>query len=665
MKMFQKIIAIIIVGVFLECGISGNLLKASVINNFDSVFFDLANPRLTGNIIDIPVYFKSSDSIISLDFSFKFNEQNIKFDSVVSYKNYLLPLASFSSTDRYLRFTSNSNTFRTYEKQVVLFYLRFHFVGEEACKKISANDFNSITTYLNGDACSYKLTPPAPFKVPNANFSSAKACVGVPTQFTDKTILTNAALASWKWSFGNGKTSTEQNPVTTYTASSAFTVTLTVQSNEGCRDTVIKNINTNPSPRTGFSYTTSCAAGNILFTNSSFISRGSIASYHWDFGDEASSTEKNSKHNYYSNGTYSVSLTAISDSGCYAGSSSPIDVNMLQAQFTPYNTCVGQTVSFTDNSTSASVVYPVSSWKWYLGDGNTSTLQNPSNSYQISGTYIISLKVNDGMCNDSTTKVIRIEEAPVVDFAESTTMGCMPLTVSFIDSSIVNTESIYLWDFGDGNTSSDTSPSHTFVVNGDYTIKLRVETLGGCKDSAIKTNLVNVYGSPVKFSASSNKVKLNNAKIEFSNLINGYPLWYWSFNDSSYTSLFSPIHTFADTGKYRVCLTGRDFQGCSSTYCDTIAVLPANVIVVPQAFTPNGDNINDILYVRGGPLNEMKWSIYNEWGNQIFFSDSQNQGWDGTHKSTPQPAGKYKYVVQGKTDENENVSLHGVVVLIR
>ena len=122
--------------------------------------------------------------------------------------------------------------------------------------------------------------------------------------------------------------------------------------------------------------------------------------------------------------------------------------------------------------------------------------------------------------------------------------------------------------------------------------------------------------------------------------------WNWSFGDSTSSSLQNPTHTYADTGLYVVTLSVSSDSGCVASYTDTLVFVPCangeiNPPAVPTAFTPNNDGHNDILYVMGGPFKELHFRIYNEWGNEIFSSDSQSVGWDGTYKGQVVQEGVY------------------------
>jgi gliding motility-associated-like protein len=127
----------------------------------------------------------------------------------------------------------------------------------------------------------------------------------------------------------------------------------------------------------------------------------------------------------------------------------------------------------------------------------------------------------------------------------------------------------------------------------------------------------------------------------------------------------NPSHIYSDSGKYEICLTSSSSEFCLSKLCDTITVLGSKKLALPTAFSPNGDGKNDIFKLLGGPCQELDFKVFNEWGNLIFESFSQEIGWDGTYKGELQPVGSYNYIVTGKTVDELIIDLFGIVNLTR
>jgi len=155
--------------------------------------------------------------------------------------------------------------------------------------------------------------------------------------------------------------------------------------------------------------------------------------------------------------------------------------------------------------------------------------------------------------------------------------------------------------------------------------------------------------------------------IQFTDLSSGATTWDWDFGDEIGTSIVqNPVYSYSDSGSYTVILTITNKDGCTDTAMKEMIISGDEVtpFAIPSAFTPNGDGVNDILYVRGGPYSEFEFRIFNEWGNQIFRSTEQQQGWDGTIKGKLQPAGTYVYTFEGKMLDNSTYKLAGEVTLV-
>jgi PKD repeat protein len=221
--------------------------------------------------------------------------------------------------------------------------------------------------------------------------------------------------------------------------------------------------------------TSGAAPLEVQFTDAST----GATSWSWTFGDGATSTEKSPKHTYSSPGTYTVSLTATNEAGA---SSKDLKIVVTTqppiADFTatPTSGKVPLTVQFTDASTGAT------SWSWTFGDGATSTEKSPKHIYKVAGTYTATLSVkNEGGSSEKQVTITvqpQTVKKPVAKFTQDKYSGKVPLTITFTDKS-TNSPTSYLWRFGDGSTSTDRNPSHTYTKVGVYLIRLTVTNSAG------------------------------------------------------------------------------------------------------------------------------------------------------------------------------------------
>ena len=301
-----------------------------------------------------------------------------------------------------------------------------------------------------------------------------------------------------------------------------------------------------PAPIADFvaSATSGTAPLTVSFTDKS---TGDITSWLWDFGDGSTTTQQNPTHTYDDPGTYTVSLTVTGAGGSDTKTTTitvesppPPQPDPPVADFvaSPTSGTTPLTVSFTDKSTG-----DITSWQWdFDGDGVVdSTQQNPTYTYNEPGTYTVTLTVS-GPGGDSTkarTNYIEVSQyippqVPVADFTATPTTGNAPLTVQFTDNS-ANDPTNWLWDFGDGSTSTQQNPAHTYNDPGTYTVTLTVSNAAG-SDTAIKVGYIVVEAPPqpspptADFSASptSGTAPLT---VSFTDKSTGdVTLWEWDFN---------------------------------------------------------------------------------------------------------------------------------------
>ncbi len=329
------------------------------------------------------------------------------------------------------------------------------------------------------------LTPP--IAALSANVTSGT--VPLTVSFTDKS--TGGLPASWTWSFGDGASSIEKNPVHTYSKIGRYAVRFTAGNAAGSNTVTRSNyitVNVLVPPATAFSATPTYGSVplNVTFTDKS---TGSPVSWNWSFGDGTSSIEKNPVHIYSRTGRYTVGLTARNAAGSKTVTrSNYIVVNALRppvAAFSASKTSGNApfNVTFTDKSTGSPA-----SWNWAFGDGNTSTQQNTDHTYSKAGKYTVSLTASNAAGRNTLTRSVYINVgAPLKTifgaFSASPASGKAPLRVQFTDRSTGSPTSLR-WSFGDGTSSTVKKPVHTYIKKGKYTVSL---TAGNSQGSNTKT----------------------------------------------------------------------------------------------------------------------------------------------------------------------------------
>jgi uncharacterized protein (TIGR02145 family) len=334
---------------------------------------------------------------------------------------------------------------------------------------------------------------------PVAGFTANRTSIieGESVSFTDQSINVPTA---WSWTFGDGGTSTEQNPTNQYNTQGTYTVKLTVSNSYGSDDETKNNYITvsasGAAPVANFTADkTSITEGETVnFTDQS---TNGPTSWSWIFGDGGTSSSQNPSHPYNTEGTYNVILTATNSFGSDAETKNNyITVSASGAapvaNFAADKTSIteGETVNFTDQSSN-----DPTSWSWTFGDGGTSTEKNPSYQYNTEGTYNVTLTATNSFGSDDETKNNYITvgasgSAPVADFTADKTSITEGETVNFTDQS-TNDPTSWSWTFGDGGTSTEQNPSYQYNTEGTYNVTLTATNSYG-SDYETKDNFVTV-----------------------------------------------------------------------------------------------------------------------------------------------------------------------------
>jgi len=413
----------------------------------------------------------------------------------------------------------------------------------------SAGTFNVTLTISNGTS-SKNLTKSInvlPLLSPNFTYSPANPEAGESIQFQD---ASSGNPSSWNWNFGNGATSSAQNPSHTYSSAGTYTVTLQVSNGTYTKSTS-KSITILAPVTVDFAFSPSAPLINqdVQFTNQT---SGSVDSYLWNFGDGSTSTAKDPTHKFTSAGSFTVTLTATNAKGSKTKSKTVVVSQSLNPSFTysPSSPYAGQTVQFTDTSTGNPT-----SWQWDFGDGSSSAIQNPTHVYSTSGTYTVTLRVTNSAESKTTSKTITVKPVVLADFSFSPTNPTVATSVQFTDKSTGNITS-WSWKFGDGATSTQKNPVHTYSAAGSYNVTLTVSD-GMTSNSMTQTITVkaNILAD-FTYSPSSPVV---GQEIQFLDNSQGAPTsWQWDFGDGAKSTSKNPTHTYSQAGTFNVKLTVSD-----------------------------------------------------------------------------------------------------------
>lgn len=332
------------------------------------------------------------------------------------------------------------------------------------------------------------------------------------------------------------------------------------------------------------------------------------------------------------------------------------------ADFEYSKACAGQSITFTNTSTYSNNVTTV--WEWNFGNVNISSSFNSNFTFTNSGYHNVILSViSDSMCYDTAT--YSVYTAPLPDANFNHNGHCLNDPVFFTNLSSINSGELvaWNWNFGDGYNSLLENPSHLYTSSGGYLVSLEAVSDSGCIDTYTSSVEISPDYPVAKFDINP-AIAMPGTNIQFNNQSLNAITWTWDFGDSQgVSSIQNPTYQYADTGFYSISLIVTDQYSCTDTTQKIILIqLPP---YLPNAFSPNNDGINDILYVTGGPFLSFEFKIYNQWGELIHFSTMQSTGWDGKFNNKPQPMGVYVYTINAVTYTNEKLIESGDVTLIR
>ncbi len=425
-------------------------------------------------------------------------------------------------------------------------------------------------------------------QAPVANFSGTplNSCSPIVVQFTD---LTTNSPTSWNWNLGNGTTSTQQNPSTTYSTPGSYTVTMTATNASGSSTKTLTNyITILPAPSVVFTATDSsagCGSKVVQFNNASTFNAPGSGSYYWDFGDGTYSTAIAPNHTYSAPGAYSVSLVVSNSAGCTKLLTKSSYISVLGKPVAGFgatnnNSCTAPvTTTFTNSSVGAT------SYFWLFGDGDSSTLANPTHTYLTTGSYTVTLIAKGtGGCSDTIIKPAFVNIGLLsTSFTQSATSTCTGNGVSFTNTTTPGTSGS-VWYFGDGTTSTLPNPTHAYTTAGTYTVKL-VVNYGNCSDSVTHTVTV-ATGPSTSFTGTPLASCSAPFTTTFTNNTTGAVSYLWLFGDGTTSTSPNPSHTYTANGTYTVKLVSTSSNGCTDTLTKA-----AYVVVQPVIATISGNSV--------------------------------------------------------------------------
>jgi len=474
--------------------------------------------------------------------------------------------------------------------------------------------------------------------------------------------LTSANGVGYSWSGPNGFNSLTQNPtITGVTVAQGGVYTVTGVDANSCVNTATVSVIINPLPVVTATGATVCTNQTI---NLSCTPNGA-SGYSWSGPMLYSSNVQNpviTGANANMAGNYVVTVT--DGNGCVNANVAQVVVNSLPVvSVNSGEICAGQTTA-TLTATGANTYAWAPTTGLSAASGATVVASPAStSSYTVTGTDI-------NGCQNTSTLTVLVNPVPSLSISPQMASGCAPVCTSF--SNTTSSSGNCNWNFGDGSSGQNCNPNHCFTVQGSYNITLTLTDSNGCVNSA--TAGVTVYPVPfADFNVSPQPTTILEPTIQFYDASGGANIttWNWNFGDNSNTNtstLQSPGHVYGDTGSYAVQLLVISNQGCRDSVIKIVRIDDDFALYVPNAFSPNSDGVNDIFKAVGIGVKEFRLYIFDRWGNQVFYSEDIDKGWDGRFQSKGEDIVQedvYVWKIECKTVKKDKRQLSGIVSLLK
>ena len=440
--------------------------------------------------------------------------------------------------------------------------------------EIDPSLYDTISCFITTvSGCELTLVTSLDPTIPTASFEYSGSCAGEEFVFSNTSTVSDNSELSYFWDFGDGFTSTLENPTHIYNLPGFYNVILNITTEDGCNDEISQLLEIIPVPSSTFIVSDNCFGDNTNFINNTIPLPGYQTNIIWDFGDGVSSEDFSPVYNYASPGTYNVQL--ISSIGTCIDTSEQV-INILDnpiASFILQDGCQESEIQFlnTTNNPDWSIN---NQYLWNFGEfGATSLLESPNYFYSTEGIFNINLQVSSTngslSCESEISQEIQIYPNPDVSFVTSGN-SCVETEVIFTNlSSISETSEIinYIWNFGDGSLSNIPNPTHVYSNPGVYNISLTATSNFGCVNTS--ESQITIYPLP---NISSNSGEI--CQGEFFNLsANGAVFYNWEPSNNLNSNVGANISANPEfTTIYTV--TGTDINGCSSTSQSIISVNP-------------------------------------------------------------------------------------------
>jgi gliding motility-associated-like protein len=490
--------------------------------------------------------------------------------------------------------------------------LTMYFTRPESCME------DSISTILNINDISVQITPNNP-----------QICTG------NSIVLNGSGASTYSWSTG-GNTAT-----ITVAPSTTTTYTVTGTNGVGCSNTATVTITVSSSP----TINVTASPSSICSGDTSVLTASGASTYSWSTGDSTASITVTPS----TTTTYTVTGT---NAGCTGTATISVTVNPLPTvSIDPSQSsiCIGSSTTLIANSD-----IPVTSFVW----SNNFTGNNITIAPSTSTTYSVTGTTNEG-CTGTAEVTITVHPLPTIHY--TTTQSHCGQSDGNIITNVTGGIPPYVYQWSNGANSGNLNN----ISAGNY--NLTVTDANGCNNT-INITLTEAPMPQANFSPKPQITTIEDPIIYFENYSTGASFYEWDFGDGNISTEYSPTYSYTNPGEYYVVLLVSDEYGCVDTVGAYIIIKEeAGTFYIPNAFTPNGNDLNELFNIKGTNINPntFEMRIFDRWGKQLFYTIDINQGWDGTFNGQLVKPDSYVYVIKfADLEKGEFHNLIGKVLVI-
>ncbi len=425
-----------------------------------------------------------------------------------------------------------------------------------------------------------------------------------------------------------------------------------------------------PGPVADFSIPSACPNELIVLTGTSAAGTFNLVNYLWNFPDNTTQNTVNATKSFPAVGAYNVRYRIYADNGCAGDTTKVVNIGSPVSLSVQGNgkACADSVFTFI-SSVPVNASNPPT-WYWDFGDGQTTVIttgNTVTHSYAaFPGNRIVKHAVSftQGCSTDTVNfSVPLINPNASASFSFISDTLCEKKPVQFISS--LTGISSWLWNFGDGTSTSAPPLNHTFNNAGSFSVTLTVKDVNGC-GSLPTANLVTINSAPPVNAGPDKIIRIGSSVTIGASIPNpgNYDfLWTPSLYLNS-TTVLNPVSSTNKKTIYTIHATDKS-TNCSAS--DSMVVLPISIVQVPSAFTPNNDSKNDVFRVLETDLiTEFDFIIFNRYGQVVFQTNDKYKGWDGTVNGKPSSPGGYVYILKYRSSNyNDRQIIQGTFILIR